>query len=170
MYRLPSSEAPNWNRRMKCWNLISLEFQLPELLCYFPSVFKTDDCFFLPLFPKFQFGLDVNGLLNLPLSGGSSSQKQAVLQKCRPIHELLPDPSLKHHKWSRFEIMCFSERGPFKTYLLSFHLRSTDSCSCGEAGSPIHFATSCPLTSPWHFSTSMKSQFITLETSGSSLP
>ncbi|GBO28354.1 hypothetical protein AVEN_211978-1 [Araneus ventricosus] len=67
-------------------------------------------------------------------------------------HELLPDPSLKHHKWSRFEIMFVSEYGPSATSLPRFHLRSTDVCSCGEMGSPIHFATSRPLTSSCHFS------------------
>ncbi|GBN29909.1 hypothetical protein AVEN_253446-1 [Araneus ventricosus] len=71
----------------------------------------------------------------------------------RLIHELLPDPSLKHRKWSRFEIMFFSDHGHFTTYLHRFHLRSTDLCNCEEVSSPIHFATSCPLTSYWQFST-----------------
>ncbi|GBM02482.1 hypothetical protein AVEN_76523-1 [Araneus ventricosus] len=55
-------------------------------------------------------------------------------------------------KWSRFQIIFCSEHGPFTTYLHRFHVRSTDLCSCVEVGSPIHFATSCPLASSWHFS------------------
>ncbi|GBO28124.1 hypothetical protein AVEN_125538-1 [Araneus ventricosus] len=65
----------------------------------------------------------------------------------RLILELLPVPSHKHHKWTRFEIMFFSEHGPFATYFHRFHLRSADLCSCREVDSRIHFATACPLTS-----------------------
>ncbi|GBM81578.1 hypothetical protein AVEN_190283-1 [Araneus ventricosus] len=75
------------------------------------------------------------------------------------VHELLPDPSLKNHKWSRFEIMFFTEHGPFTTCLHRSHLRSTDLCSRGEVGSPIHFPTSCPLASSWHFSTPSRANF-----------
>ncbi|GBN84628.1 Retrovirus-related Pol polyprotein from type-1 retrotransposable element R1 [Araneus ventricosus] len=69
----------------------------------------------------------------------------------RLVHEIIPIPSFKLHNWSRYEIMFFSEHGPFTSYLKRFNLRNSDLCSCGEIGTPLHFATSCILTESWHF-------------------
>ncbi|GBO12315.1 Putative protein in type-1 retrotransposable element R1DM [Araneus ventricosus] len=69
----------------------------------------------------------------------------------KPIHELIPLPSFRNHNWDRREIMYFSEHGPFTTYLKRFNLRTSEDCSCGDLGSPLHFATSCPHTKNWHF-------------------
>ncbi|GBN14336.1 hypothetical protein AVEN_70451-1 [Araneus ventricosus] len=70
----------------------------------------------------------------------------------RPIHKLIPTPSSKNHNWDHREIMFFSEHGPFTSFLKRFNLRSSDKCSCGQTGTPFHFATSCPFTKQWHFS------------------
>ncbi|GBN02558.1 hypothetical protein AVEN_89524-1 [Araneus ventricosus] len=69
----------------------------------------------------------------------------------RHIHKMIPIPSCKNYKWDRREIMFFTEHGPFTSYLKRFNLRSNDSCSCGQPGTPLHFATSCPHTKKWHF-------------------
>ncbi|GBN02556.1 hypothetical protein AVEN_89522-1 [Araneus ventricosus] len=70
----------------------------------------------------------------------------------KPIHEIIPTPSFKNHNWDRREVMFFTEHGPFTSYLKRFNLRSSDDCSCGDIGTPLHYATSCPHTKNWHFS------------------
>ncbi|GBM46797.1 hypothetical protein AVEN_40006-1 [Araneus ventricosus] len=40
--------------------------------------------------------------------------------------------------------------GPFPSYLYRFRLHS-DISSCGEKGEPLHYSTSCHLTSSFHF-------------------
>ncbi|GBN78545.1 hypothetical protein AVEN_161452-1 [Araneus ventricosus] len=57
--------------------------------------------------------------------------------------------------------MYFTEHGPFTSYLKRFNLRSSDQCSCGETGSPLHFATSCPHTKTWHFTKPSDDNFYT---------
>ncbi|GBL84132.1 hypothetical protein AVEN_161038-1 [Araneus ventricosus] len=56
---LASHPGPKLESAHECWILSSLAFQR----CQFPSVFKTDDCFFLPVFQKFHFGRDMNACL-----------------------------------------------------------------------------------------------------------
>ncbi|GBM31274.1 hypothetical protein AVEN_91276-1 [Araneus ventricosus] len=57
---LPSHRGPKLE---SAYEVLDFEFVgIP--LCQFPSVFKTDDCFFLPVFQKFHFRRDVNGLPN----------------------------------------------------------------------------------------------------------
>ncbi|GBN21118.1 hypothetical protein AVEN_3278-1 [Araneus ventricosus] len=70
----------------------------------------------------------------------------------RLIHKIIPTPTTKNHNWDRREIMFLTEHGPFTSFLKRFKLRSSDKCSCGETGTPLHFATSCPFTKQWHFS------------------
>ncbi|GBN92422.1 Putative protein in type-1 retrotransposable element R1DM [Araneus ventricosus] len=104
-------------------------------------------------------GISTN--LKKPLSSLKKSLNQELLQKWqiewdkgkvgRLIHEIIPALSYKLFKWSRGAIMFFSEHGPFPSYLRRFNLRPTDLCSCGEVGTPIHYATSCLLTESWHF-------------------
>ncbi|GBM37136.1 hypothetical protein AVEN_205580-1 [Araneus ventricosus] len=96
-----------------------------------------------------------------PLSSLKKSLNQELLEKWqlewnkgkvgRLIHEIIPSPSFKLHKWSRGEIMFFSEHGPFPSYLRRFNLKPTDLCNCGDVGTPLHYATSCILTESWHF-------------------
>ncbi|GBN79199.1 hypothetical protein AVEN_238514-1 [Araneus ventricosus] len=40
--------------------------------------------------------------------------------------------------------------GPFPSYLYRFHLANSPLCNCEEIGTPIHYATSCLLTTSWH--------------------
>ncbi|GBM54921.1 hypothetical protein AVEN_77829-1 [Araneus ventricosus] len=96
-----------------------------------------------------------------PLSSLKKSLNQELLEKWqlewnegkvgRLIHEIIPSPSFKLHKWSRGEIMFFSEHGPFPSYLRRFNLKPTDLCNCGDVGTPLYYATSCILTENWHF-------------------
>ncbi|GBM11062.1 hypothetical protein AVEN_259753-1 [Araneus ventricosus] len=51
----------------------------------------------------------------------------------------------------RPEIMLATGQGPFPIYFKRFDLRTTECCSCGELGTPLHFATSCRLASSYHF-------------------
>ncbi|GBM93413.1 hypothetical protein AVEN_160677-1 [Araneus ventricosus] len=39
----------------------------------------------------------------------------------------------------------------FPSYLFIFRLHHSDNCACGEKGDTLHYATSCHLTSYFHF-------------------
>ncbi|GBM38566.1 hypothetical protein AVEN_71675-1 [Araneus ventricosus] len=81
----------------------------------------------------------------------------------RSTHDIVPRVSNKPVGWNREEIMFVTGHGPFPSYLLRFNLRTHDSCSCGEKGDPIHYATKCPFTLSWHFQTptvSLKLQWL----------
>ncbi|GBM40864.1 hypothetical protein AVEN_14789-1 [Araneus ventricosus] len=60
----------------------------------------------------------------------------------------------KHKKqlhWSRECIQFATGHGPFPSYLKRFDLHPTDYFGYGEIGNPLHYATKCPLISPYHF-------------------
>lgn len=69
----------------------------------------------------------------------------------RKIFALIPTVKAKLRRWTREMFLFFSEHGPFPSYLARFH-RRTDKCRCGEEGTVLHYATSCPLTKAYHVS------------------
>ncbi|GBN42143.1 hypothetical protein AVEN_247290-1 [Araneus ventricosus] len=69
----------------------------------------------------------------------------------RNVHLILPKVKTSPAPWQRPEIMFATRHGPFPTYVKRFGLRTTDCCGCGEMRTPLHFATSCRLTSSYHF-------------------
>ncbi|GBL89422.1 hypothetical protein AVEN_225929-1 [Araneus ventricosus] len=78
----------------------------------------------------------------------------------RSVHKILKTVHLKPAFWTLEEILFVTGHGPFPSFLNSFHLSDNDSCTCGEVGDPIHYATACPLTLSWHIrkpSTSLES-------------
>ncbi|GBN81291.1 hypothetical protein AVEN_232421-1 [Araneus ventricosus] len=68
----------------------------------------------------------------------------------RKVHDILPKVSLSPYNWGRAEVLFFTGHGPFQYYLKRFHQSHTSNCSCGEEGTPIHYATDCILTTSWH--------------------
>ncbi|GBN56161.1 hypothetical protein AVEN_124035-1 [Araneus ventricosus] len=45
----------------------------------------------------------------------------------------------------------FSLQRQFSSYLKRFNIQPNDISGCREEGNPLHFPTSCPLTSSFHF-------------------
>ncbi|GBM71875.1 hypothetical protein AVEN_229370-1 [Araneus ventricosus] len=70
----------------------------------------------------------------------------------RKVHDILTKVSLSPSNWGRTEMLFFTGHGTFQYYLKRFHLSHTSNCSCGEEGTPIHYATDCILTTSWHMS------------------
>ncbi|GBN10718.1 hypothetical protein AVEN_261933-1 [Araneus ventricosus] len=68
----------------------------------------------------------------------------------RNIYKIIPKIHNNPTIWRCDEILFTAGRGSFPTYLNRFRLRTEDKCGCGEQGSPIHYATECPLTSSFH--------------------
>ncbi|GBO27192.1 hypothetical protein AVEN_261416-1 [Araneus ventricosus] len=68
----------------------------------------------------------------------------------RKVHDILPKVSLSPSIWGRAEVLFFTGHSPFQYILKRFHLSHTSNYSCGEEGTPIHYATDCNLTSSWH--------------------
>ncbi|XP_055951422.1 uncharacterized protein LOC129987468 [Argiope bruennichi] len=95
-----------------------------------------------------------------PISYVKSTLRQAMMVKWqrewdlgdtgRNIHLLIPKVTLQLTPWRREEILFFTGHGPFPTYLKRFNLAADNLCTCGEVGSPLHFATECILTSSFH--------------------
>ncbi|GBN24451.1 hypothetical protein AVEN_124403-1 [Araneus ventricosus] len=71
----------------------------------------------------------------------------------RPTCDVLPKVALISKQWSRNEILCVTGHGPFPSHFKRFGLTVSDNCVCGDAGSPFHCATACPLTLSFHFKT-----------------
>ncbi|XP_055924650.1 uncharacterized protein LOC129956737 [Argiope bruennichi] len=69
----------------------------------------------------------------------------------RSTYTILPKVKTTQTGWEREEIMFVTGHGPFPTYLHRFQLRDSSTCGCGEEGTPFHYATSCPLTTTYHF-------------------
>ncbi|GBN63014.1 hypothetical protein AVEN_173752-1 [Araneus ventricosus] len=112
-------------------------------------------------------------LLPKPLSYLKSEIKSAALsiwqdnwdngETGRSTHDIVPGVSNKPVGWNREEIMFVTGHRPFPSYLHRFNLRTHDNCSCGEKGDPMHYATKCRFTFPWHFQTptvSLKLQWL----------
>ncbi|GBM15023.1 hypothetical protein AVEN_113157-1 [Araneus ventricosus] len=68
----------------------------------------------------------------------------------RLIHNIIPKVSLHPINWTRNEVLFFTGHGPFPSFLNRFNLAETSFCSCGEIGTPIHYATVCLLTTSYH--------------------
>ncbi|GBM62011.1 hypothetical protein AVEN_199313-1 [Araneus ventricosus] len=68
----------------------------------------------------------------------------------RLIHIIIPKVSLHPINWTRNEVLFFTGHGPFPSFLHRFNLAETSFCSCGEIGTPIHYATVCLLTTSYH--------------------
>ncbi|GBN64205.1 hypothetical protein AVEN_136302-1 [Araneus ventricosus] len=68
----------------------------------------------------------------------------------RLIHNIIPKVSLHPINWTRNEVLFFTGHGPFPSFLHRFNLAETSFCSCGEIGTPIHYATVCLLTTSYH--------------------
>ncbi|GBN92997.1 hypothetical protein AVEN_9726-1 [Araneus ventricosus] len=66
------------------------------------------------------------------------------------------DPHTLHHLVRDIQSLLTQNRN----ILIRWIKAHGGSCACGEAGDPIHYATSCPLTLSWHIrkpSTSLES-------------
>ncbi|GBM41022.1 hypothetical protein AVEN_180930-1 [Araneus ventricosus] len=68
----------------------------------------------------------------------------------RPIHNIIPKVSFDPVCWTREEILFFTLHGPFPSYFNRFKILPSPNCSCGQVGTPLHYATECILTSSWH--------------------
>ncbi|GBM62562.1 hypothetical protein AVEN_149130-1 [Araneus ventricosus] len=68
----------------------------------------------------------------------------------KSVYNVLPKVKITPSPWQRPEIMFITNHDPFPTYLKRFNIRNSDSCDCGELGNPLHYATSCLLTSSYH--------------------
>ncbi|GBM60131.1 Putative protein in type-1 retrotransposable element R1DM [Araneus ventricosus] len=68
----------------------------------------------------------------------------------RPIHNIIPKVSFDPACWIREEILFFTQHGPFSSYFNRFKIFPSPNCSCGQVGTPLHYATECILTSSWH--------------------
>ncbi|GBO08530.1 hypothetical protein AVEN_227847-1 [Araneus ventricosus] len=68
----------------------------------------------------------------------------------RLIHNIIPKVSLHPINWTRNEVLFFTGHGPFPSFLHRFNLVETSFCSCGEIGTPIHYAMVCLLTTSYH--------------------
>ncbi|GBL83037.1 Putative protein in type-1 retrotransposable element R1DM [Araneus ventricosus] len=68
----------------------------------------------------------------------------------RPIHNIIPKVSFDPVCWTREEILFFTQHGPFPSYFNRFKILPSPNCSCGQVGTPLHYATECILTSSWH--------------------
>ncbi|GBM54123.1 hypothetical protein AVEN_119852-1 [Araneus ventricosus] len=68
----------------------------------------------------------------------------------RLIHNIIPKVSLHPINWTRNEVLFFTGHGHFPSFLHRFNLAETSFCSCGEIGTPIHYATVCLLTTSYH--------------------
>ncbi|GBL94175.1 hypothetical protein AVEN_163502-1 [Araneus ventricosus] len=64
----------------------------------------------------------------------------------RKIYSILPSVSLRPTNWIRYDVIFFSQYGPFPAYLKRFHLSDSDHCSCGGIGTALHYVTECALT------------------------
>ncbi|GBN40740.1 hypothetical protein AVEN_270294-1 [Araneus ventricosus] len=69
----------------------------------------------------------------------------------RAIFNIFPKVSLTQASWSRESIPYATGHGLFPSYLYRFRLHHSNICACGEKGDPLHYATSCHLTSSFHF-------------------
>ncbi|XP_055951673.1 uncharacterized protein LOC129987758 [Argiope bruennichi] len=95
-----------------------------------------------------------------PISFIKSSLRRNMLEKWqtewdngetgRLIYQLLPKATQQLTPWRREEILFFTGHGPFPTYLKRFNLADEPYCTCGEVGSPLHYATECILTTSYH--------------------
>ncbi|XP_055936802.1 uncharacterized protein LOC129966405 [Argiope bruennichi] len=95
-----------------------------------------------------------------PISFIKSSLRRTMLEKWqtewdnsesgRLIYQLLPKATQQLTPWRREEILFFTGHGPFPTYLKRFNLADEPYCTCGEVGSPLHYATECILTTSYH--------------------
>ncbi|GBM92131.1 Putative protein in type-1 retrotransposable element R1DM [Araneus ventricosus] len=68
----------------------------------------------------------------------------------RPIHNIIPKVSFDPVCWTREEILFFTQHGPFPSYFNRFKILPSPNCSCGQVGTPLHYATEYILTSSWH--------------------
>ncbi|GBN50374.1 Putative protein in type-1 retrotransposable element R1DM [Araneus ventricosus] len=68
----------------------------------------------------------------------------------RLIYNIIPKVSLQPINWTRNEVLFLTGHGPFPSFLQRFNLSETSFCSCGEIGTPIHYATVCLLTTSHH--------------------
>ncbi|XP_071035183.1 uncharacterized protein [Parasteatoda tepidariorum] len=108
--------------------------------------------------------------LGMPLSYIKKKEKEFILNYWqqlwiahkygRTTYEILPKVSFKNSKWPKELIMFITEHGPFRTYLKRFQLSRHKLCSCGEIGSPLHYATKCLLTESYHFKIPMEQNII----------
>ncbi|GBL92256.1 Putative protein in type-1 retrotransposable element R1DM [Araneus ventricosus] len=68
----------------------------------------------------------------------------------RPIHNIIPKVSFDPVCWTREEILFFTQHGPFPSYFNRFKILPSPNCSCGQVGTPLHYATECILKSSWY--------------------
>ncbi|GBM26735.1 hypothetical protein AVEN_175889-1 [Araneus ventricosus] len=76
------------------------------------------------------------------------------------VHLILPKVKPFPDRWQRPEMMFATGHDPIPTYLKRFSLGTTNFCGCGKLESPLHFATSWPLTSSFHFTNPSKNSEI----------
>ncbi|GBM92982.1 hypothetical protein AVEN_190074-1 [Araneus ventricosus] len=86
---------------------------------------------------------------------GSCDQHERSVPNFGPIRERVDRLSVyifghDDSKTQRFRQMKFGP-GPFPSYLYRFRIHHSDICACGEKGDPLHYATSCHMTSSYHF-------------------
>ncbi|GBL74229.1 Putative protein in type-1 retrotransposable element R1DM [Araneus ventricosus] len=62
-------------------------------------------------------------------------------ETARTVCDVLPKVKTTPTPWQRPKIMLVMGHGPFPTYLNRFNIRNSDSCGCGNLGSPLHYAT-----------------------------
>ncbi|GBO30234.1 hypothetical protein AVEN_101540-1 [Araneus ventricosus] len=68
----------------------------------------------------------------------------------RSTFNIFPKVSLQSANWNRVDVLFFTGHDPFPSYLHRFHLANSPLYRCGEIETPIHYATSCLLTTSWH--------------------
>ncbi|GBM33665.1 hypothetical protein AVEN_203701-1 [Araneus ventricosus] len=61
----------------------------------------------------------------------------------RSTFNIFSKVSLQSTNWNRADVLFFTGHGPLPSYLHRLHLANSPLCSCGEIGTPIHYATSC---------------------------
>ncbi|GBM28070.1 hypothetical protein AVEN_35887-1 [Araneus ventricosus] len=64
----------------------------------------------------------------------------------RTAYEVIKKVGLRNHYWARQLIQFIAGHGPLPSYLFIFGKHPHNCCTCGEACTPLHYATKCRLT------------------------
>lgn len=65
-------------------------------------------------------------------------------------YTLIQKVSLKLYNLTPPTTAFLTGHGPFMIYLKKYHLKNTDTCRCGEPGTPNHAYYECQYTATWH--------------------
>lgn len=77
-------------------------------------------------------------------------ERWSVSTKGRRTFDFFSSPSTTRLEGNPLISWFLTGHGPFQSYLFRFHLRETELCVCGDAGSPDHYLTACPITTALH--------------------